>query len=211
MAKYPIFLELGGRRVVVVGGGGVAARKARVLLDVGASLVVVAARIGESMRGVCGNGDAEIIECVYSNEYLSGAVLVIAATDDEAVNGRVFGDCRELGILCNIVDVPELCDFYVPAVVDRGCLKIAISTDGACPAYAGQLRKKLENMFTEQHGQFLEELRVMRIRIIDEVSDAKQRKCLLDTLVGDRSFGMFSENGLESWRVYADDLVRSLG
>lgn len=209
MSKYPIFLELEGRRAVVVGGGAVAARKARVLLDAGASIIVVATRVSAKMRNVCNNADADVRESTYAKDCLAGSVLVIAATDDMAVNAQVYEDCRDLGVLCNVVDQPEFCDFYVPAVVKRGNLQIAISTDGACPAYSGRLRKKLQSMFTEQHGEFLEELRVLRTRIIGEVAGPDERKRLLDTLADDRSFELFCDQGPAPWRKYADDLIHN--
>ena len=85
-------------------------------------------------------------------------MLAIAATSDRQLNRRIYKDCQELEILCNVVDAPELCDFIVPAVVKRGDLQIAIGTEGNCPAYAGHLRKKLEQSFTDKHGEFLAEL-----------------------------------------------------
>ncbi|MHC4097665.1 MAG: precorrin-2 dehydrogenase/sirohydrochlorin ferrochelatase family protein [Planctomycetota bacterium] len=152
MAKYPIFLELAGRRAVVIGGGAVAVRKAQVLLDAGARLVVVAEHVDDMLTALCTDSDAELIISKYSRNYLAGAVLAIAATNNRSVNKQVYKDCQELEVLCNVVDDPELCDFFVPAVVKRSNLQIAISTEGYCPAYAGYLRKKLEQTFTDKHG-----------------------------------------------------------
>jgi precorrin-2 dehydrogenase/sirohydrochlorin ferrochelatase len=159
MAKYPIFLELRGRRVVLIGAGAVAVRNARALLAAGARLVVVAERI----------------------DYLE--------------------------ILCNVVDEPELCDFFVPAVVRRGDLQIAIGTEGQCPAYAGRIRKKLEQTFTDKHGQFLAELEALRKRIMEDVPDAADRKALLGQLADDKSFEYFVQNGPPAWQAYADELI----
>lgn len=207
MAKYPIFLEMGGRRAVVIGGGAVAVRKAQALLDAGARLVVVAEHIDDMLSALCQGTDAELIKSKYSKDYLAGAVLAIAATNNPQINSQIYKDCQELEILCNVVDEPGLCDFFVPAVVKRGDLQIAIATEGHYPAYAGHLRKKLEQTFTEKHGQFLSELETLRKRIIKDVPDPTNRKALLGRLVDDKSFDYFVQNGPHQWRVYADKLI----
>lgn len=208
MAKYPIYLELGGRRAVVIGGGSVAVRKAQVLLAAGARLVVVAERVGDMLTDLCARSDVKLIRSKYSKNYLAGAVLAIAATNNRPVNKQVYKDCQELEILCNVVDDPELCDFFVPAVVKRGDLQIAIGTEGYCPAYSGHLRKKLEQTFTEQHGQFLAELETLRKHIIQDVPDQADRKALLGKLVDDKSFEYFVENGPAKWHTYANNFIR---
>jgi precorrin-2 dehydrogenase/sirohydrochlorin ferrochelatase len=206
MAKYPIFLELGGRRVVLVGGGAVAVRKAGSLLEAGARLIVVDHKPSDAMTDLCTRHNAELIRDRYSKQYIAEAVLVIAATDDRKINQQVYEDCQELEILCNVVDEPELCDFFVPAVVKRGDLQIAIGTEGYCPAYSGHLRKKLEAIFTEEHGQFLAELEQVRREVIEQIP-AADRKALLGRLVDDESFEYFRTNGPAAWRERAQAMV----
>lgn len=207
MAKYPIYLELGGRRAVVIGGGTVAVRKAQVLLAAGARLVVVAEQVDDMLTDLCTRSDVKLIRSKYSKNYLAGAVLAIAATNSRSVNKQVYKDCQELEILCNVVDDPELCDFFVPAVVKRGDLQIAIGTEGYCPAYAGHIRKKLEQTFTDKHGEFLAELETLRKRIIHDVPDEADRKAILGRLVDDKSFEYFVENGPAKWHTYADKFI----
>lgn len=207
MAKYPIFLELSGRRVVVIGGGTVAVRKAQSLLATGARLVVVAPRIDKMMTALCKSKNAELIKSKYSKEYLTEAVLAIAATNNHELNKQIYKDCQELEVLCNVVDEPEFCDFYVPAVVRRGDLQIAIGTEGNCPAYAGHIRKKLEKIFLEEHGQFLAELQTIRKKIIDEVPEPAERKAVLGLLVDDESFEYFVQNGREQWRKRTEEII----
>ncbi len=225
MAKYPIFLELSDRRVVIVGGGTVAARKAEPVLKAGARLVVVAEKICDALRGLCGgtqagstlrfpsgqasSPQAELIESKYSKDYLVGATLAIAATDNEKLNSRIYKDCQELEILCNVVDSPGLCDFYVPAVVNRGDLQIAIGTDGKSPSFAGHIRKKLEKIFTEKHGEFLAELERLREHIIETIPDEIGRKALLGKLADDESFDYFVKNGPAEWRRKAEETIKS--
>ena len=208
MTKYPIFLDLSGRRTVLVGGGTVALRKAESLLEADARVVIIAHKPSEAMTALSANKAAELIRARYAKQYLTGAVLVIAATDDRTVNEQVYRDCQELEILCNVVDDPPLCDFFVPAVVRRGDLQIAIGTDGYCPAYAGHLRKKLEILFTEQHGQFLRELERVRKTVIEKVPPT-ERKSLLGHLVDDESFEYFRTHGLEAWQQRSEKMVKA--
>jgi len=207
MAKYPIFLELCGRRTVVIGGGAVAVRKAQALLAASARVVVVSKHTDDALTALCQSTNAELIKSRYSKDYIAEAVLVIAATNKPELNRRIYKDCQELEILCNVVDSPELCDFLVPAVVKRGDLQIAVGTEGHCPAYAGHLRKKLEQIFTNKHGEFLAELEMLRKRIIKDVPNHADRKALLGQLVDDKSFEYFIQNGSAQWQGYADRLI----
>lgn len=208
MAKYPIFLELAGRRVVVIGAGAVAARKAQRLSAAGARLVVVAEHIDDMLAALCRGKNAELIKSRYSKDYLAGAVLVIAATNNPELNRQIYKDCQQLEILCNVIDQPELADFFVPAVVKRGDLQIAIGTEGHYPAYAGHIKKKLERIFTDKHGQFLAELEILRKRIIKNVLNPADRKALLGQLANDKSFEYFMQNGSAKWQAYANKLIK---
>ena len=161
------------------------------------------------MAALCRKGkNAELVRAKYSKSYLTGAVLTIAATDKPELNRQIYKDCQELEILCNVVDEPQLCDFFVPAIVKRGDLQIAISTEGNCPAYAGHIRKKLEQTFTAKHGDFLAELESLRKQIIKDVQDPSDRKTLLGLLADDKSFEYFTEKGLTAWRDRAEELIK---
>jgi len=208
MSKYPIFLELSGRRAVVIGAGAVAARKAQGLLQAGARLTVVAEQSADAVLTLCRNANAELIKSKYSKDFLVGATLVIAATNNRQLNEQIYKDCQELEILCNAVDQPDLCDFFVPAVVKRGDLQIAIGTEGSCPAYSGHMRKKLAQIFTEQHGQFLTLLQAVRKDVIECITSGPDRKTLLGRLVDDESFEYFRQNGPDAWRSRAEKIIK---
>lgn len=207
MAKYPIFLEMSGRRAVVVGAGPVAIRKAQVLLDAGARLVIVSDAVDETLISRFKHTNAEFIKSKYSKNYLAGAVLVVAATNKSEVNRQIYKDCQQLEILCNVVDDPRHCDFFVPSIIKRGDLQIAVSTEGNCPAYAGHIKKKLESLFTEEHGRFLDELEQIRKHIIENISNTADRKILLGRLVDDDSFEYFLDSGPEKWRKFAQQVI----
>ena len=211
MAKYPIYLDLKDKKVVVIGAGSVAERKVKSLCSAGAKVLVVAKDIDQDFAKSCEQESVKAISGSYSKEYLKGAVLAIAATDDTFLNKQVYNDCHKLSVLCNVVDVPELCDFYVPAVVKRGDLQIAVSTDGSCPAYAVRLRKKLEEIFTEDHARFITELKTAREKIIKRISDIGKRKEILQELVNDRSFECFVNQGPQAWQRQLQELIEQHG
>ena len=208
MARYPIYLDLRGKRAVVIGAGPVAARKVRRLAEAGARVVVVAPHFGSAFENACSRLNVELVESTYAKEYLAAALLCIAATNDRTLNQRIYDDCQQQDVLCNVVDVPDMCDFFVPAVVRRGPLQIAISTDGYCPAYAGHVREQLEEMFTDVHGRFVEALEQARRRVLEQVPDANERKVLLGEFVCHESFHYFVEHGAEAWQQRAGELIR---
>ena len=207
MARYPIYLDLTGRRVVVIGAGPVAARKVNALRQAGARVIIIAKYVDPAFEKSCKLPKVELVISSYSKDYLAEAVLAIAATNDLELNRRIYKDCQELEVLCNVVDQPDLCDFFVPAVVKRGPLQIAIGTDGNCPAYAGHLRKKLEDQFTDDHGRFLIELKSIRKHIIEEVAEPAEKKAILGQLAGDDSFEYFLRNGPDKWQSFAQKII----
>ena len=207
MPKYPIYLDLREKRVVVIGAGTVAARKIQTLIDTQARLVVVSEHASTTFERLCEHPNVELIISNYSINYLAEAVLAIAATNDNLLNQKIYKDCQQLEVLCNVVDNPQLCDFYIPAVVNRNGLQIAVGTDGKCPAYAGHIRKKLEDMFTEAHGKFLDELETIRKKIIDEIPNPEERKAILGQLVADESFESFIKNSPAAWRDRAENML----
>lgn len=207
--KYPIFLNLESKRAVVIGAGSVATRKILGLLDAGARLVVVAEHIDDALKASCKNTDIEFVEAKYSKDYLVGAAIAFAATNDRKTNEQIYKDCQQLEVLCNVADEPDLCDFFVPAVVKRGDLQVAVCTEGNYPAYAGHIRKKLEDIFTEKHGQFLTELETVRKRIMETMPDSADRKTLLGELVSDASFEYFMEKGPAQWQKNVEEKIKS--
>ena len=201
MAKYPIFLDLEKQRAVVVGGGQVAYQKTQGLLEAGARVVVVTRRIIRELASLCQTHGSEVVLSDYAREYLRRARVVIACTDDRSVNETVYRDCQEAGILCNVVDTPELCNFFVPAVVRRDPLQIAIGTEGSSPAFAKKVRRQLEKQFTEEHSAFLKTLRSLRPEVLSAIGDLGRREALLSEFAGDESFEYFVEHGAAAWRA----------
>ena len=141
--RYPVNLDVEGRRCVVIGGGQVAEHKGRTLLDAGASVTVVAERPTAGLEQLDADGRIRLVRRAYLYGDLEGAFLAIAATDQPAVHADVFKEAEERGVLLNAVDDIEHCHFSVPSVVRRGDLSVAISTGGKAPALSKRLRSQL--------------------------------------------------------------------
>ncbi|MEA3077935.1 MAG: precorrin-2 dehydrogenase [Actinomycetota bacterium] len=139
MNAYPVNLDVAGRRCVVVGGGRVAGRKVEGLVACGAVVKVVAPSISDEVKAAATSWD----ERAYATGDLDGARLVITATDDPAVNQRVFDDAEAAGVWVNSADDPERCSFTLPAVARQGPITVAVGTGGASPALASWLRDRL--------------------------------------------------------------------
>jgi precorrin-2 dehydrogenase/sirohydrochlorin ferrochelatase len=191
MNLFPIFLKLAGRRCLVVGGGAVGEGKIAGLLEAGAQLTVVAPEVTEKVKEWASAAKIARLARDFSPADLDGAFLVVAATSRTEVNDFVFREARQRGILCNVVDDPERCDFYYPAVVRRGRLQIAISTTGSSPALARRLRQELEHQFSEYYGAWLEELAETRRRLIGTHFDANKRRRWLHGLASREAFESF--------------------
>ena len=153
MRLYPLFADLKDRRVLVVGGGHVAERKIRMLLDSAAAVEVVAERLSPWLREQARDGRVSHRALTFCPQQLDGAWLVIAATDDADVNIGVFDDAEERAMLVNVVDVPPLCNFILPAIVRSGPLAIAISTAGASPALAKRMKAEIADHYGEDHAR----------------------------------------------------------
>ncbi|HQI81376.1 MAG TPA: bifunctional precorrin-2 dehydrogenase/sirohydrochlorin ferrochelatase [Deltaproteobacteria bacterium] len=145
---FPIFVDLRGSLVVVVGGGMVAARKVESLVKAGASVMVIAPKVVPEIASL---PEVLVETREYEEDDLEGAQLVIAATDSEVINRQVSEDARQRNIFCNVVDRPELCSFIVPSVVERGPIKVAISTGGFSPALSRRLRLSIGNSIGDEY------------------------------------------------------------
>ena len=152
MHCYHIALLLENRPCLVIGAGRIAERKIGSLLDAGATVRVVALQAGPAVADLAAAGRIELYLREYAPSDLDQAYVVIVATNDAALNSRVSAECHRRGILVNVVDQPALCSFYVPAVIERGPVSLAISTSGASPALAKHLRVLLEDVVGEEYG-----------------------------------------------------------
>lgn len=191
MSLFPMFLKLTGRACLVVGAGSVGEAKIRTLLSTGALLRVVAPRATPGVREWVESGRIAWEARGFVPADLEGMFLVIAATSSVEVNDRVFREAQQRGVLCNVVDDPARCDFYYPALVQRGSLQIAISTEGQSPAFAQRLRRELENQFGPDYAGWVEHLGQERKQLLAQEMDHEYRRSLLHEQAGQAAFERF--------------------
>jgi len=150
---YPIYLDIEGRNVVIVGGGNVCARKAETMMKYGARVTVVSPQFTDEIEQWARQGCLALSRKKYDQSDLDGANIVIASTDDEAINTQIATDCRQRRILVNVVDVTALCEFIVPAILEKGSVQIAISTGGKSPALARTLKEDLQRFIGPEYDE----------------------------------------------------------
>jgi precorrin-2 dehydrogenase/sirohydrochlorin ferrochelatase len=183
MRYYPIFLKIEGRAVLVVGGGEVGARKVETLLRCGARVGVVSPALVPWLEEKVQEGTVQLVGSEYDERQLHGRSLVIAATDDGELNSRVASDAARRSLLCNVVDSPTEGDFIVPALMRRGSLTLAISTDGQSPALARKIREDLEERYGEEYADLLHLLGAVRVRLLSASKDSRLNKERFERLV----------------------------
>lgn len=176
---YIACLDLSGRDVLVVGGGRVALEKVEGLLDSGADVTVVAPQIVPELAAL----EVAQVRRGYRKDDLEGRFLVVAATSTTSVNRRVFRDAEARALLCNVVDVPELCSFILPAIHREGPIAIAVSTGGASPALAQRLRDEIARVIGPEHAALARALRELRPWAKSHFATYEERKAYFAGLV----------------------------
>jgi siroheme synthase-like protein len=188
---YPIFIDVEERNVLIVGGGGVSARKAEALLQYGARVTVVAPEIADEVSQL--EPRIAIVRRRYEESDLDGRLLVIAATDDATVNARVAGDCRRRQILVNVADALDLCDFIVPAVIERGAVQIAVSTGGKSPALARALKRELQRVAGPEWAALNDLLGELREPARKALATDADRKRLFDAILASDALALLRD------------------
>ena len=166
MSYYPIFVQMEGMRALVVGGGAVARRKVETLLGFGADVSMVSRDLTPELTRLVDAGKVRFLGPEMADRFFEDVSLVIAATDDAALNHEVSQGARQRGLLVNAVDQPADCTFIVPSIVRRGDLLIAVSTSGRSPAFSKKIRKRLEDEFGDEYARFLALMGRVRQRVL---------------------------------------------
>ena len=155
LMRYPLFLDLTNQSAVVIGAGSVATRKIRTLLRAEAIVTVISPQATVSIRRLAQTKRVRWLRRRYRQGDLRGARLAIAATDDLAVNQIICAEAKRRKLLVNCIVPPSAGNFLVPSLVRRGGISLAISTDGASPAFAKRLRRDLEHFLGDGYPQLL--------------------------------------------------------
>ena len=180
---YPIYIDIEERLVVIIGGGNVCARKAETMMKYGARVTIVSPTFTEEIEQWERAGKLGLKHKRYDETDLDDAVLVIASTDDEAVNEQVAADCRRRKIPVNVVDVTPLCEFIVPAIVESGSIQIAVSTGGKSPVVARTLKEDLQRLIGPEYAELNDVLGSLRDGAKAVLPTDAERKKFFDGIV----------------------------
>lgn len=208
MGFFPVSLQLARRPCVVVGGGAVARRKVESLLVCEAAVTVISPRLEEGLAHLHRAGSLRWLAREYREGDLAGAFLVIAATDDEAVQARIHAEAERDNLLLNVADVPKWCNLILPAVVRRGDLSLAISTGGASPALAGKLRRELEGQFGDEYRVLLLLLAALRPLVLAGGAGHEVNGRFFKELVDADLAGWIRQG---RWDLLREQVVKALG
>ncbi|MFM4846300.1 siroheme synthase CysG [Aeromonas caviae] len=195
MDYLPIFCRLDNKPVLLVGGGEVAQRKARLLLDAGAQLTVVAPDLDPELAELAANGSIEWLAGKFAPQQLAGKWLVVAATDRREVNALVYQSANQARIFANVVDDPKRSSFIMPSIIDRSPLMVAISSGGKAPVLARLLREKLEALLPQHLGAVAAFAGSLRERVKARFASMGERRRFWERLLGADRLGQALARG----------------
>lgn len=201
---YPIFIDIEDRPVVIIGGGEVCARKAETMMRYGARVRIISPRFTDEIEAWAAAGKLSIERREYQSADIDGANLVIASTDDTAVNERIAADSRARRIPVNVVDVTPLCEFIVPAIIEKGSVQIAVSTGGKSPALARTLKEDLQRQIGPEYTEVNDILGTLRDGAKATLPTDVDRKRFFDGIMASGILGMLREGRRsEAYRTIA--------
>ena len=189
MKYFPLFVDINHRQCLVIGGGSVANRKVKSLLKSGASVTLVSPEVTDQIQHLGDTGQIKILPREYQSSDLSNTFLVIAATNNTAINNSIAEQANDENILVNVADNPDLGSFIFPSVVDRSPVTVAISTGGASPVFARQLRMRLDSLIPQSSGALASITEEYRDKVKQTFSQIEHRKEFWETALN----GVFAE------------------
>ncbi len=204
MSYFPICLDLAAKPCLVIGGGRVAERKAGTLCRYGAAVTVLSPACTARIEQWAATGRLTLCRRAYRAGDLEGYLLVVAATDDPAVQAAVHQEAAAKNILLNVADVPQRCSFILPAVVQRGALQVAVSTAGSSPALARRIRQDLEQRFGPEYGVYTAILGLLRPVVLAAGRSQEENRRQFEALLDDRMVGWIRT---QQWDTIRDHLT----
>jgi precorrin-2 dehydrogenase len=209
MKYYPVYLDLRDRPCLIVGGGQVAERKTLSLLEAGANVTVISPSLTQKLQELSQSGKIIHLPKTFDDKDLTGALLVIAATDSREVNTSIGRLCKKRNILVNVVTPPDESSFIVPSVVERGELLIAVSTSGMSPALSKKIRQELEERYGPEYEVFLRKMSMLRARLMNEVKDEGVRREILQALANSDVISLLKEGKIHDADHRLAEIVKS--
>ena len=203
MGYIPLFVDASSiGDILVIGGGEIAAAKTEALASTGARVFILTKEIGIELENLCREQGFHFEIGEYSADILGGYKIVVAATDDDALNERIAAECREQGILVNVVDNPPLCDFIFPALIRRGPLQIAVSSSGISPVLARIIKQMIESLIPAKFEKLIHFLDKKKDVIRSNLTKLQPRRLFYESVIR----GSIAEEVMEGNNKRADAL-----
>lgn len=184
MKYYPVNLDIKDKNCLVIGGGSVGTRKVKTLLECDAIVTIISPVVTKEIQELSDNGSIKLKKRSYRRSDINEKTfLVIGATDNDNLNQLIRKDAKRFNLLCNIADCPEICNFILPAIVQRGDLIITISTSGKSPAFTKKLRQHLEKEYGDEYVEFLQLMGAIRKKLLKSKHESEVHKHLFEQLI----------------------------
>jgi len=180
---YPIMVDINNKECLVIGGGEVAERKIFSLWEYGAKVTVISPKVTEKLYKLFQERKISLIQRIYKEGDMKDYYLVYVATNDPRVNASCFQEAEREEILINVVDQPKLCRFIVPAVIRKGDLTVAVSTNGKSPMLSRKIKEDIEALLDDVSEEYLDALGELRNIVMEEVKDINKRKTIFEKIV----------------------------
>jgi precorrin-2 dehydrogenase/sirohydrochlorin ferrochelatase len=179
---FPILINLRKFHCLVVGGGKVAQRKVNTLLNFNAKISVISPRICKPLKELSKINKIKIIQKSYHKDFLKDFEIIFCATDNQQINQSVYKDCKGENKLLNVADIPDLCDFILPAVVKRGDLSLAVSSQGRAPFFAAEIKNKLNHVFPSYYENIVDIAGNFRAKVLssEKFKSSKEKQNALN-------------------------------
>jgi precorrin-2 dehydrogenase/sirohydrochlorin ferrochelatase len=205
---YPVLINLQRFKCIVVGGGKVAHRKVLSLLNFGGEITVISPKITKPILELAKKYSIRLINTSYSKKYINGSAIVFSATDNTAINRRVRKDCSDKGILLNVADDPDLCDFILPANIIRGDLTVAVSSQGKAPFMTKKMKSKIDEFIPPIYTDIFMMGAQLRKQILNNSSiDSKTRAMILKKFASMNWEKILSGNGRKSSKDHLQEVL----
>jgi precorrin-2 dehydrogenase/sirohydrochlorin ferrochelatase len=209
---FPAFLKLENLRVLLVGGGNVGLEKLTAILrsSPATAVTIVSLSFLPELRTLAASHPLlQLIKRGWLETDLDDADIVFAATDDPALHRRIKAAARARRLLVNVADTPDLCDFYLSSVVQKGQLKVAISTNGKSPTVAKRVRAMLEEALPEELDEVLQQMTVIRGKVAgDFAAKVKSLNAVTAELAGGKAY---ESPATKKWRRVATGSLLAVG
>jgi uroporphyrin-III C-methyltransferase/precorrin-2 dehydrogenase/sirohydrochlorin ferrochelatase len=183
MQYLPIFIDLKQQDCLVVGGGDIAARKSALLKQAQANITLVAPALAETTRAMVEKGEVTWVQAEFVNEHVQKQRLVVAATDDETVNTKVYEAAKAKEVLVNVADSPAQCDFILASILDRSPIVVAVSSGGDSPVLARNLRARLETLIPPSYSRLGELVGRYREAVKQKFKKIDHRRRFWDAMI----------------------------